>query len=148
MAFATGTVTQVFSKEIPEDRFGNTFRHAIKIEGDDSWYGMGSGKRDSINLKDGDGWHQLGKGDVIEFMYDQNGQYKNVQKKTISLKAKGGPAPQQHAPVQKAPTPQQVAAPAASGRDDYWKKKLHSYKKWDEYIREFNERTGLLRKLN
>jgi hypothetical protein len=30
--------------------------------------------------------------------------------------------------------------------DDYWREKYHSYKKWDELIREFNQKTGLLEK--
>jgi cysteine synthase len=30
--------------------------------------------------------------------------------------------------------------------DNYWKEKLHAFEKWDEKIREFNERTGLLKK--
>ena len=29
--------------------------------------------------------------------------------------------------------------------DSYWTDKLHAYEKWDEMIREFNERTGLLK---
>ena len=30
--------------------------------------------------------------------------------------------------------------------DSYWTDRLQSYKKWDELIREFNEKTGLLKK--
>ncbi|OYD13920.1 pyridoxal-5-phosphate-dependent protein subunit beta [candidate division WOR-3 bacterium JGI_Cruoil_03_44_89] len=30
--------------------------------------------------------------------------------------------------------------------DNYWKEKFQSYKKWDSHIREFNEKTGLLKK--
>ncbi len=30
--------------------------------------------------------------------------------------------------------------------DNYWKDRLNSYKEWDEKIKEFNERTGLLKK--
>jgi len=30
--------------------------------------------------------------------------------------------------------------------DNYWKEQFHSYEKWDELIREFNEKTGLLKK--
>lgn len=29
--------------------------------------------------------------------------------------------------------------------DNYWSKKYRSYKKWDKLIREFNEKTGLLK---
>ena len=29
--------------------------------------------------------------------------------------------------------------------EDYWKSRLNSYREWDNRIREFNERTGLLR---
>jgi len=30
--------------------------------------------------------------------------------------------------------------------DNYWTDQFHAYEKWDEHIREFNERTGLLKK--
>ncbi len=30
--------------------------------------------------------------------------------------------------------------------DDYWSKRLHTFKEWDAKIKEFNERTGLLKK--
>jgi len=30
--------------------------------------------------------------------------------------------------------------------DNYWKEKFHSYEDWDELIKEFNERTGLIKK--
>jgi len=30
--------------------------------------------------------------------------------------------------------------------ENYWKEKFHSYEQWDESIREFNDRTGLLKK--
>jgi len=30
--------------------------------------------------------------------------------------------------------------------DNYWKEKFNSYKEWDELIREFNERVGLIKK--
>jgi len=29
--------------------------------------------------------------------------------------------------------------------ENYWKEKMHSYEQWDDLIREFNERTGLLK---
>jgi len=30
--------------------------------------------------------------------------------------------------------------------DNYWKKQFHSFERWDELIREFNDRTGILKK--
>jgi hypothetical protein len=30
--------------------------------------------------------------------------------------------------------------------DNYWKEKFNSWKEWDKLIREFNEKTGLLKK--
>lgn len=31
--------------------------------------------------------------------------------------------------------------------EDYWKEKYHSYLEWDNLIRKFNEKTGLLKKI-
>lgn len=76
------------------DRYGNTFRASVKF-GED-WYSWGSLKKQEINFKNGSGWHQLAKGDEIEGMYKQNGDFKNIQPKTVTLIAegKGAPAPQ------------------------------------------------------
>ena len=76
------------------DRYGNTFRASVKF-GED-WYSWGSLKKEEINFKNGSGWHQLAKGDEIEGMYKQNGDWKNIQPKTVTLvsEGKGTPPPQ------------------------------------------------------
>lgn len=71
-------------KEMPQpDNYGNTYRANIKF-GED-WYSYGAIKKDAINIKKGDEWVQLQKGMEVEFMYDQNGDWKNIKKKTFSI---------------------------------------------------------------
>jgi hypothetical protein len=76
------------------DRYGNTFRASVKF-GED-WYSWGSLKKEEINFKNGSGWHRLAKGDEIEGMYKENGDWKNIQPKTVTLvsEGKGTPPPQ------------------------------------------------------
>ena len=71
-------------KEMPQpDNYGNTYRANIKV-GED-WYSYGAIKKDAIDIKKGDEWVQLQKGMEVEFMYDQNGDWKNIKKKTFSI---------------------------------------------------------------
>jgi hypothetical protein len=77
-------VEAVSIKEMPQpDNYGNTYRANIKV-GED-WYSYGAIKKDAINIKKGDEWVQLQKGMEVEFMYDQNGDWKNIKKKTFSI---------------------------------------------------------------
>lgn len=114
MAVAEGVIEVVSSKEIPEDQYGNTFRRSFKLEGNDQWFGVGAGKKGDISIKVGSDWHTLSKGDVVEFMYEQNGQYANVKTTKITVKKNGGGA--------KAPAPSSTtktqAAPGRSGSFD------------------------------
>jgi hypothetical protein len=108
MATASGIVEFISIKQMPtEDKYGNKFRASYKI-GED-WYSHGTIKQEKIGIKDGQGWHDLAKGDTIEFMYDQNGDFKNVKKATVSITEKGAGASQN--------TPQSTPAPtkAAGG---------------------------------
>lgn len=94
------------------DRYGNTFRASIKL-GED-WYSWGSLKKQEINFKNGSGWHQLSKGDEIEGMFKQNGDFKNIQPKTVTLIAEGKGAPTTYKP-QKSQGGDGFVNPAALG---------------------------------
>lgn len=95
MAAMQGVVEAISVKELASpDQYENTHRGNIKI-GDD-WYSMGSfknGKAGEIYTKNG----LITRGAEIEFMYDVNGDFKNVKKATVSILKKGQeqPAPQQ-----------------------------------------------------
>ena len=82
-----GTVEAISVKEMPSpDKFDNTHRASFKI-GDD-WFSYGSIK----NGKPGEIWTKSGmitKGCELELMYDQNGDFKNVKKATVSILKKG-----------------------------------------------------------
>lgn len=86
------------------DRYGNTFRASIKMG--EEWYSWGQIKKEQISFNTGRGWHDLKKGDTIEGMFKVNGDFKNIQPKTVSLVSagEGGQAP---APSQQASKPQQ-----------------------------------------
>lgn len=82
------------------DRYGNTFRASVKFG--EVWYSWGSLKKEEINFKNGSGWHRLTKGDEIEGMYKENGDWKNIQPKTVTLvsEGKGAPTPRVNPAVQ------------------------------------------------
>lgn len=91
MPHLEATIEAVSVKELAEpDRFKNTHRRSIKI-GED-WYSCGSGKSDKFNVKTDNGWEEVGKGDKVEFMYRVNGDFKNVDMKTLTILAKGSPS--------------------------------------------------------
>jgi hypothetical protein len=94
MPFKEATVDAVVVKELSTpDQYKNTHRRSIKI-GED-WYSCGSGKSDKFNAKTSQGdWHTLSKGDKVEFKFNLNGDYKNVDMKTFSVVAVN-PSPQQ-----------------------------------------------------
>ena len=87
MDLIKGVVSAISAKEIPEDRFGNTYRLSIKV-GDD-WIGLGSGKKPDIGVKEGDSWHTLSKGDEVALVVEENNGYLNGQKKTLKVTKKG-----------------------------------------------------------
>lgn len=94
------------------DKYGNTFRASLKI-GED-WYSFGSLKKDVINVKDGSGWTQVTKGMEVEFMFKENGSFKNVQKASFSITDKSN-AQAAPAPSQQASKPQQQQQQSGGG---------------------------------
>lgn len=105
MPAINGNVEALSIKEMEkEDQFGNTHRASFKM--DDDWYSYGSIKGEAVNIKTGNSWTQLAKGMEIEFMYDQNGNFKNIKKKTFSIT---------DATCAEAVQPAQQAAPARRG---------------------------------
>jgi hypothetical protein len=72
VGYISGTIEKVFSKELPqEDRFQNKYRRAIKLAGNDAWFGLGPGKTPAVNVKDGKQFRELHEGSVVEFMYSE-----------------------------------------------------------------------------
>lgn len=90
----TGTIEVISIKPLNEpDRFGNTFRASLKV-GED-WISWGGIKKEAINVKDGGSWTELQKGMNIEFMYDENGSFKNIKKQSLSILDKSNAQPSQ-----------------------------------------------------
>lgn len=84
MPALSGIIEAVSIKPLNQpDRFGNTFRASLKV-GED-WISWGGVKKEAINVKDGGDWVQLSKGMQVEFMYDQNGSFKNIKKASLSI---------------------------------------------------------------
>ena len=84
MPAINGTVEFLSIKEMAKpDNYENTHRASIKIG--DKWYSYGTIKKDKVNIKTGDSWTELQKGMEVEFMYDQNGDFANIKKKTFSI---------------------------------------------------------------
>jgi len=83
----SGTVEVVSVKEMDkQDQYENTHRASFKM-GDD-WFSYGSIKRGV----QGEIWTKTGmitKGAEIEGMYDQNGDFKNVKKATVTVLKEG-----------------------------------------------------------
>ena len=84
MPAINGTVEFLSIKEMAKpDNYENTHRASIKIG--DKWYSYGTIKKDKVNIKTGDSWTELQKGMEVEFMFDQNGDFANIKKKTFSI---------------------------------------------------------------
>ena len=100
MASVNGKIEAISIKDMPQpDNYGNTFRASLKI-GED-WYSYGQIKRDAINVKNGSDWVQLAKGMDVEFMFVQNGDFRNIKKASFSITdASGAQAPQAPRPPQ------------------------------------------------
>jgi hypothetical protein len=115
MPAINGNVEALSIKEMEkEDQFGNTHRASLKM-GDD-WYSYGSIKREAVNIKTGNSWTQLAKGMEIEFMYDQNGDFKNIKKKTFSITDATCAEPQVQPVQQSAPARRGNVNPAEVGQ--------------------------------
>ena len=92
-----GTVSGVSVKEMPQpDQFGNT--HRLNACLSDVWYSFGSNKGGGYVNKD---VPDLASGDEIEFMFVENGDFKNVKRATVQRSAKGTGSP----PSNKSATP-------------------------------------------
>ena len=107
MPALSGIVEAISIKALNEpDRFGNLHRCSIKL-GED-WVSWGTTKKPEISYKEGENYKTLQKGMEVEFMYKQNGDFKNISKTSLSVISIEGA---QAAPPPSAPA-QQQAAPA------------------------------------
>lgn len=81
MPHISGTINKIFANPIEGgDQFGNTFRHAVFLKNVDGSFGFGSSKSQDLYLKSAG---ELRVGDTIEFMFDENGKYKNVKRGSV-----------------------------------------------------------------
>jgi hypothetical protein len=107
MPALSGVVEAISIKALNEpDRFGNLHRCSIKL-GED-WVSWGTTKKPEISYKEGENYKTLQKGMEVEFMYVQNGDFKNIKKTSLAVISTEGA---QAAPPPSAPA-QQQAAPA------------------------------------
>jgi hypothetical protein len=107
MPALSGIVEAISIKALNEpDRFGNLHRCSIKL-GED-WVSWGTTKKPEISYKEGDEYKTLQKGMEVEFMYKQNGDFKNISKTSLAVISTEGA---QAAATPSAPA-QQQAAPA------------------------------------
>lgn len=87
MPMTSGQVEAVSVKPLAsEDQYGNTHRCAFKV-GED-WYSAGSTRGGSYINKN---VPELQAGMIVEFMFDINGDFKNVKRPTLSVTG-GSPA--------------------------------------------------------
>ena len=108
MPAVNAEVEFVSVKELDKpDNYDNTHRASFKI-GDD-WFSYGTIKRGVA----GEIWTKSGmitKGAEIEFMYDQNGDFKNVKKATVTVLKPG---------AENSPSPASQAKASKKGTDAY-----------------------------
>jgi hypothetical protein len=106
MPALSGVVEAISIKALNEpDRFGNLHRCSIKL-GED-WVSWGTTKKPEISYKEGESYKTLQKGMEVEFMYKQNGDFKNISKTSLAVTSTEG------AQAAAAPSaPAQQAAPA------------------------------------
>lgn len=99
MPLASGVITKIYSKEIDEDKYGNTFRLSFQLDSGDEWYGAGAKKKAAIAVQQGkDKWYDLQEGDEVEFTYTVNGDFLNVKASKIEVVAYGEGAPKSEPP--------------------------------------------------
>jgi hypothetical protein len=107
MPALSGIVEAISIKALNEpDKFGNLHRCSIKV-GED-WVSWGTTKKPEISYKEGENYKTLQKGMEVEFMYVQNGDFKNIKKTSLAVISTEGA---QASPPPSAPA-QQQAAPA------------------------------------
>ena len=105
MPALSGIVEAISIKALNEpDRFGNLHRCSIKL-GED-WVSWGTTKKPEISYKEGENYKTLQKGMEVEFMYKQNGDFKNISKTSLAVISTEG--------AQAAPPPSAPAQPQAA----------------------------------
>ena len=123
MPALSGIVEAISIKALNEpDRFGNLHRCSIKI-GED-WVSWGTTKKPEISYKEGESYKTLQKGMEVEFMYVQNGDFKNIKKTSLAVistegaqaAAPSAPAQPQAAPPFKKPYGSSNVNPAEVGQ--------------------------------
>jgi hypothetical protein len=102
MPALSGIVEAISIKALNEpDRFGNLHRCSIKL-GED-WVSWGTTKKPEISYKEGESYKTLQKGMEVEFMYKQNGDFKNISKTSLAvISTEGAQAAAPSAPAQQA----------------------------------------------
>jgi hypothetical protein len=104
MYSGTGTVTTVSAKPFTDKWGKNITLYSFQIGGDQAWYRTGTNEP------------PCKEGDIINFVFEQQGNNKKVDPSSINVTGQGN-----------VPTPQAQPARAASSggnsRDDYWKQK-------------------------
>jgi hypothetical protein len=100
MPALSGIVEAISIKALNEpDRFGNLHRCSIKL-GED-WVSWGTTKKPEISYKEGENYKTLQKGMEVEFMYKQNGDFKNISKTSLAvISTEGAQAVAPSAPAQ------------------------------------------------
>lgn len=83
----TGKIEKIVSKQIPPDKYENTFRTSIKIG--DKWIGVGTSKKAGVSIQKGKDWIAVEEGDEVAVFADQNGDFLNAKKSDIKLLKKG-----------------------------------------------------------
>ena len=80
----SGTVEYVKATALSgPDSYGNLYRLSMKVDG--VWYSLSNSKRDTINVKYNGTFHSLAKGDSINFVYTERGDFKNVKTSQVNL---------------------------------------------------------------
>jgi hypothetical protein len=102
MPALSGIVEAISIKALNEpDRFGNLHRCSLKL-GED-WVSWGTTKKPEISYKEGESYKTLQKGMEVEFMYKQNGDFKNISKTSLAvISTEGAQAATPSAPAQQA----------------------------------------------
>ena len=79
--FKQGVVQKVHANKLDQpDRYGNLYRIGLLI--DDEWFGLGSSNRGNAWAKN---TGEIQEGTDISFMFTASGNFKNIQKTTVSL---------------------------------------------------------------
>jgi hypothetical protein len=86
MATIRGKVTKVFSQALAKpDKYENTHKHALQLDGKEVWYNFNNNKHDSFIVEEEGKWQVLGVGSEVKFTYEDNGDFKNANKKSLVI---------------------------------------------------------------